>query len=110
MEKLIKDGKVGVLVSGGYGAGWYSWNSNCKECLFNPEIVNILIDNDGEPSREQVIKINEIASREFGDGFYNGGSDGLYVEWVAQDEQFEITEYDGFESINIIGESKYLTA
>jgi hypothetical protein len=26
MEKVIRDGKVAVLYSPGYGAGWYSWN------------------------------------------------------------------------------------
>ena len=26
MEKIIEDGKVAVLVSKGYGAGWSTWN------------------------------------------------------------------------------------
>ena len=28
MEKYIKDGKVGVLVSPGYGAGWSTWGDD----------------------------------------------------------------------------------
>ena len=33
MNKVIRDGKVAVLYSPGYGAGWYSWNWNHPECV-----------------------------------------------------------------------------
>ena len=42
MEKVIKEGKVAVLVSPNYGAGWYSWNSGYKELLFHPKLVEMV--------------------------------------------------------------------
>lgn len=32
MDKVIKDGKVAVLYSPGFGAGWFTWNNhhNCR--------------------------------------------------------------------------------
>jgi hypothetical protein len=39
LKKVIRDGKVAVLYSPGFGAGWYSWNSSVPQCLFSPEIV-----------------------------------------------------------------------
>lgn len=42
MEKVIRDGKVAVLYSPGYGAGWSTWCYNddlVKTLLFHPLIV-----------------------------------------------------------------------
>ena len=39
MYKVIRNAKIAVLVSPGYGAGWYSWNKSHPECLFDPEVV-----------------------------------------------------------------------
>jgi hypothetical protein len=38
MEKVIRDGKVGVLYSPGHGAGWYSWH-DVEELIYDPSIV-----------------------------------------------------------------------
>ena len=43
-NKIFRDGKVAVLISDGSGAGWYSWNTDFKDCLFCPEIVNYIIN------------------------------------------------------------------
>jgi hypothetical protein len=32
IKKVIRDGKVAVLISDGYGAGWYSWNKKYQHC------------------------------------------------------------------------------
>ena len=42
MEKVIRDDKVAVLYSPGYGAGWSTWCSNddlIETLLFHPLIV-----------------------------------------------------------------------
>lgn len=42
MEKVIRDGKVAVLYSPGYGAGWTTWEYDSKLheiMLFHPLIV-----------------------------------------------------------------------
>jgi hypothetical protein len=115
MDKVIRDGKVAVLYSPSYGAGWYTWNSEYPQAIFDPEIVNILLSLP-EPdysrqyhSDEVISKIENIASNKY-NGFYTGGADTLTVYWVKRGEQFEITEYDGYESVNVIGECSYLVA
>ena len=47
VNKLIRDGKVAVLYSPNYGAGWFTWNDKYLEILFDPEIVNLVLE-DGE--------------------------------------------------------------
>ena len=32
-EKVIRDGKVAVLISPGYGAGWSTWSSDYRDLL-----------------------------------------------------------------------------
>ncbi len=34
IQKLSQDGKVAVLYSPGFGAGWYTWNTDAPEILF----------------------------------------------------------------------------
>ena len=40
MEKVIRDGKVAVLYSPGYGAGWSTWCYN-DDLVKNPFISSI---------------------------------------------------------------------
>jgi hypothetical protein len=45
MEKVIRDGKVAVLISQGWGAGWYSWHRDKQELLFSPKLVEMVEQN-----------------------------------------------------------------
>jgi hypothetical protein len=102
MDKYIKDGKVAVLVSHGFGAGWSTWNSSCEELIFDKELVQAVLENKQK-------NILSIAKKLCPDGYF-GGIDGLTVEWVPKGEQFEITEYDGAELLNIISQQSYYKA
>ena len=42
VNKITKDGMVAVLISPGYGAGWYTWNSNLPGLVFNPTLVEMV--------------------------------------------------------------------
>lgn len=99
IEKLIVDGKVAVLVSHGYGAGWSTWNGDDPGLIFDKTIVEHVQSGDKEAA---VKRAEEI----YKDGYF-GGIDGLTVEWVTQGMAFEITEYDGSESLKVIGEQTY---
>ena len=44
MNKVVRDGLVAVLVSPGFGAGWYSWHG-IHELLFDPVVVGMLENN-----------------------------------------------------------------
>ena len=101
-KKVIEDGNTAVLVSYGYGAGWYTWNLNYPGLVFDSEIVSAV-------RKDNLTLAKEIAEKKYPDA-YLGGIDGLQVEWVPEGMQFEIREYDGAESLHIIGQGEYLTA
>ena len=94
MEKVIKDGKVAVLVSHGFGTGWYSWHS--KEALvFHPKIVELVEQNKHDEITEELCK--EILGAD--EYICTLGADGLSVHWLPIGTPFIIEEYDGAESL-----------
>ena len=42
MRKLSENGKVAVLYSPEFGAGWYTWNQDHPEILFDPAMVKLV--------------------------------------------------------------------
>ncbi len=102
-EKYIKDGEVAVLVSSGFGAGWYTWNTAHEGLLFDKDIVEAVLADDLE-------KAGDIAQAKYGEHVYTGGKRDLRVVWVPVGSQFEIDEYDGSESLHVIGDREYHVA
>ncbi len=97
MEKVIKNGKIAVLVSGGFGAGWYSWNSNHKELLFHPKLVALV-----EAGRQSEIT-EDWLEKELGlSDIYCGGAKDLDIQWLDEGTAFQIEEYDGSESLRTL--------
>ena len=96
MEKVIRNGKVAVLYSPGFGAGWYSWNSN-KELLFHPKLVEMVENN-----RQSEITTQWIQKNLGINNVYCGGADDLQIEWLDEGTVFEINEYGGSESIETL--------
>ena len=103
MNKLEKDGKVAVMFSPGFGAGWSTWNTKIRDALlFDPEIAQAVLDGDK-------LKAGIIAARKFPDGHFGGARD-LTVEWLDKGTVFDVEEYDGSESLHIIGDRGYSVA
>lgn len=104
MDKLVRDGKVAVLYSPGFGAGWSTWirGENEEKVLFDPDIAAAVLDED-------YFLAQRIAEERYPEECLLG-LDGLTVAWVPQGAQFEITEYDGSEGLHIIGTQHYWTA
>lgn len=94
MEKVIRDGKVAVLVSHGFGAGWYSWNSEHQELLFHPKLVEMVEQNRTNEIDEVWVKENLGI-----EDVYCGGASDLKIHWLPIGTAFEIYEYDGSESL-----------
>ena len=92
MEKVIRNGKVAVLVSHGFGAGWYSRNKH-KELLFHPKLVEMVEQNRHEEITKEWVEENLDIN------IYTGGADGLYIEWLDEGTAFRINEYDGAETL-----------
>lgn len=84
------NGKVGIIYSPGYGAGWSTWG--CEEMATDQELARAI--HAGEPYE----KILEIAKRNWPDE-YMGGLEDCVVEWVDPGTQFIISEYDGSECL-----------
>ena len=95
MTKCIRDGKVAVLYSPGYGAGWSTWNGDkYREFLLHDEKLADLVEFNQQDKIEEYVK-----------SLYPGeyvcvlGAHQLQVEWVSPGTQFRIEEYDGSERI-----------
>lgn len=103
MEKVVRDGKVAVIYSPGFGAGWYTWNTGCEALMFHPDLVNAIEANKSEE------EIESIAKTLCPDGYF-GASDDLEIAWIDQGTLFNITEYDGSESIKYQSHAQWFVA
>lgn len=90
INKVIRDGKVAVLISPKFGAGWYSWDGN-EEMLFHPKIVELVEQNRHNEITDQLCK--EL----FNTSSY--GASELVIQWLPVGTKFYIEEYDGAETI-----------
>ena len=107
VTKLERDGKVAVVYSPGYGAGWSTWNPDHAELLlFDSEIAQAVIDGDTARAAEIATAKTEAAGSEA----YTGGADQLQVAWFCKGTRFRIDEYDGSESIVLLDRESYHVA
>ena len=116
-EKYIQDGKVAILVSRGFGAGWSTWEG--KELAYDKRVVEFWLSHkDDEEYLRQLdaYEKNEIkrnASKLFKSWGYNdvyfGGFADIELVWIPVGTPFVITEYDGAESIETISSIKWTT-
>jgi len=99
MNKLIRDGRVAVLVSPGYGAGWYSWHS-IEELVYDPSVVE-WVEQD---AFDKIVTYMELKYPDV----YCGGLEDLRVEWVPVGARFRIEEYDGAENLVLESQERWL--
>lgn len=107
MEKVTRNGEVAVLVSPGFGAGWYTWNTEHPECLFDPEIVEAVL---AKKSADYIAALAEAKWNTGGNYFYAGGAKNLVVRWLPIGTRFQVDEYDGGEWLEIEDEQVWLVA
>lgn len=98
MEKIVKDGKVAVAVSHGYGAGWSTWNSvDPMDARFN----QLFIEGKNEEAADLCDEL---------DLGYENGAFNVVIEWVPVGTKFVISEYDGYEELMAIDDYGWKTA
>lgn len=99
MTKHMRDGKVAVLYSPGFGAGWSTWadDKEAQLLLFDPHIAEIL-EEYPENCEERHDRINQIFALK-GYESYPGGQEQLTICWLEPGTVFRVHEYDGSESI-----------
>ena len=102
MEKLVRDGKVAVLYSPGWGAGWYTWNQEVPEILFDPAIVQFV-------QMEKWAELKTYVALKYPD-IYAGGLDDLRVALIPEGTLFKVNEYDGAESIELKESDDWIVA
>lgn len=104
MEKIERDGKIAVLYTPNSSAGWSSWARDGWEAslCMDARIVGPFLNGDKAAALE--------AARAMVPNLYTGGFRNLAVFWVEKGKMFEIEEYDGSETVHVIGSRKYLVA
>ena len=111
-REIIRDGKVGILFSPGFGAGWYTWHG-VEALIRDPEVVHLVECRERAPEDEKEYyteKIVEYCQATYGTNYYYGGADDLMIEWIELGDKFRITEYDGSEGIEYLTESRWMEA
>ena len=101
MNKVIKEGKVAVLISRGFGSGFHSYGAP-DEAIFDPKLVELVESENYDGANEYVMNTYPDV--------YTGGVDDLVVVWVDEGEDFIINEYDGSETIQLKNETQWITA
>jgi hypothetical protein len=102
LEKVIRDGKVAVIYSPGFGAGWYTWNRENPEIIFDPNIVHYV-------ELEEWDKLQVYIELKYPD-VYSSAFSNLTIQWLDQGAEFKIDEYDGNESIILKEKESWLVA
>ena len=109
MDKVIKDGKVAVIISTNWGSGWSTWNPEHPPLVFEPKVVQMILDGRQQEITEQWLMDNLGVY-----GVYTylpgGSAEFLEVVWVPQGTRFMIQEYDGLESVILEEDLQLYTA
>jgi hypothetical protein len=103
LGKVVRDGKVAVLYSPGFGAGWSTWASeHAKDITFDPVIVGY-VENEKWPELETYVTMRYPE-------LYTGGMHSLTIAWIKEGTLFRISEYDGSESIECKDDGSWYVA
>lgn len=104
MNKKIVDGKVGVVIHNDYGAGWYT--SHYEERLvFDPTLIDMIQEGRSKDEIEKYCIDNYDPNEYYGSCCY-----ALEVVWIPEGSEFEIREYDGYESVVLRNSIKWMKA
>lgn len=105
-ERTLLDGKVAVLISPGYGAGWSSWGNDDLRyfMLFDPGLVGLALASADADDVEAYLSQKGIETP------YLGGWGSIKVQWVPVGTTFRVHEYDGFETLIPTSEEETFTA
>ena len=107
VEKYIKEGKVAVLYSPGFGAGWSTWNEAFAEFfLFDKGLVELALSG----AKEDAVREYLESSLPYSDILYLGGWKNISVKYLPVGTVFRVNEYDGSESVIVFDENDYFTA
>lgn len=96
-NKLIRDGKVAIVISPSFGAGLSTWNDEIDPT--DETLALMVLDETKEED------IGKYLKELYPEAYLGGVRDGLKVEWVPQGKRYMIHEYDGSEQVWIADEN-----
>lgn len=92
-EKTVRDGKVAIIVSPGYGAGWSTWGTPAQFLAMDSGLVALV------ERRATADEVEEYLKTKLDKVPYMGGWGDTEIQWLPVGTQFYIHEYDGSESL-----------
>ena len=101
MNKVVRDGKVAVLIAPSYGAGWYTENLD-ENLLFDPILVQYVEENNKTA-------LKRYAKKQYPNAYIEAADD-LTVRWIKEGILFRVKEYDGSESIEVLEDLDWIKA
>ncbi len=106
IDRYIRDdGKVGVLLSPGYGAGWSTWDRQNSEFLcLDKQLITMILEEDYTGAAKRVQDVTKSETVEEDDLRC------LVVDYVPQGVLFRINEYDGHETVELFHVSSFFKA
>lgn len=108
VELYVKDDKVGVLVSSGYGAGWSTWNLEYPTLAYDKRVIDywlskkdnwIFMFNSMHRTHEEEKEFEEFFESIGYKNLYFGGFKDCKLKFVDFNVPWTISEYDGSESL-----------
>jgi hypothetical protein len=103
MQKLIRNGCVGIIYSPGHGAGWYSGNIDQPEILFDPALIDFI-------EKQEWAKFREYMVLKYPSVYVSERNLDLEIEWLPEGTEFRVEEYDGAEGIVLKHQVNWLVA
>jgi hypothetical protein len=92
-----KYGQVAVIYSPGYGLGWSTEHDDAREFLAFDKQLAQLVEAEKYNEAEEYVRV-------ILDGRYLGSAvKKLEIQWVNLGDRFLINNYDGSESVEILG-------
>lgn len=102
-KRYDEEGRVAVLISPGFGAGWSTWAhlGENEALLFDSRLVDAILV---EMPKDEFVAYCES----LGYDHYMGGAEDLQVVWLDAGTRFVVEEYDGSESIRTFDDLCYV--
>ncbi len=121
---VLEDGKVAVLIHGGYGRGWSTGNvplGKKHQYIFDSRIVLYVLSdeyntlfNSHEPitNTASLVAYDDLMNSIFPDEISPGPNafSKLVVDFIPENTRFRINEYDGSECVEVLDHNNYMAA
>ena len=107
LAKVIVNGKVAVLFSPGFGSGWWTWNRDHDQLIYDPAVVEWVLA--GKPvNLREALKL--MLEGKYKCVYIGSNLTDLEVKWLPIGTPFTIKEYDGNESLDFDKEKDWHVA